>query len=198
MPRISDERRESQRQRFLTAVRRCVAQQGLAATSMDDIRRSAGASAGAMYRYFDSKDDLVRAAITESMAAVESLVMEVAESAHGSDPASFLTELLGLLEEFAHRDPEVDLFKVAVQGWAFAQQDQRTAAIIASSSAHQQAIIRRTADRWNTGSRNKMSVATAIACAILGYVAQRAIHEHVDARQLVAGLTSLSEHMQPT
>lgn len=192
MPRISEDHREGQRQRFLTAVRRCAAEHGLAATSMDDIRRSAGASAGAMYRYFDSKDQLVRAAVTESMAAVEALVEEVAESGHGQDPTAFLTELLGRLEQFARRDPAVNLFKVAIQGWAFSQQDDETARIVAASSARQHSIIVRAAASWSTPPRDRPSLATAITCAMVGYVTQRALLDRADPRQLVAGLAAFS------
>ncbi len=47
---------------------------------MEQIRTEAGVSAGLMYRYFASKDEVIRAAITGSMVQVESLVVEAGNS----------------------------------------------------------------------------------------------------------------------
>src|SRR5215472_2739698 len=61
MPRVSDEYLEQRRQQILDAARRCFARQGFYETSMQDVFREAGLSAGAVYRYFKSKDELVQA-----------------------------------------------------------------------------------------------------------------------------------------
>ncbi len=59
MPRISDERREARRREIVAAARRCFARDGFHQTSMPDIAREAGMSAGAFYRYFPSKEDVI-------------------------------------------------------------------------------------------------------------------------------------------
>ena len=59
MPKISDERRAERRAQILDAARRCFHGQGLHATSMADIIKASGLSAGAVYGYFASKEDLV-------------------------------------------------------------------------------------------------------------------------------------------
>ena len=60
MPRISDERRAARRAQILAAARRCFARQGFERTSMPDLVAEAGMSAGGFYRYFRSKDEVVR------------------------------------------------------------------------------------------------------------------------------------------
>lgn len=59
MPRITDERREARRREIVAAARRCFARDGFHQTSMPDVAREAGMSAGAFYRYFSSKEDLI-------------------------------------------------------------------------------------------------------------------------------------------
>ena len=48
MPKISDERRAARRMQILEAAWTCFQRQGLHATTMDDIIRAAGLSAGAV------------------------------------------------------------------------------------------------------------------------------------------------------
>ena len=87
---------------------------------MEEIRTEAGVSAGLMYRYFASKDDMVQAAISGSMAQFEALVAQLGAS-DDSATDGYLRSLLNLLQQFRHHSEGVDLFRLAVQGWAHAQ-----------------------------------------------------------------------------
>jgi TetR/AcrR family transcriptional regulator, transcriptional repressor of aconitase len=60
MPKVSQEHRERRRQQILDAARECFRKQGFHNTSMQDIFKASGLSAGAVYRYFPSKHQLVR------------------------------------------------------------------------------------------------------------------------------------------
>jgi len=59
MPRITDQRREARRADIVDAARRCFSRDGFHQTSMPDIAAEAGLSAGAFYRYFSSKDEII-------------------------------------------------------------------------------------------------------------------------------------------
>jgi AcrR family transcriptional regulator len=61
MPRVSDEYMTSRREEILAAAKACFAREGFHATSMRDIYRECGLSAGAVYNHFASKDEIVRA-----------------------------------------------------------------------------------------------------------------------------------------
>src|ERR1700753_625331 len=74
MPRVTEDHRKAQEERFVDAARRCFTRLGVENTSMDDIRTEAGVSAGLMYRYFGSKDDMIRAAIAGALGEFETLV----------------------------------------------------------------------------------------------------------------------------
>ena len=71
MPRsdVANERvREAQRARILEGARAAFARRGLT-TTMAEVAAAAGVSQGLAYRYFASKDELVRALVAEAMRA---------------------------------------------------------------------------------------------------------------------------------
>jgi AcrR family transcriptional regulator len=61
MPRVSDEYMARRRGEILEAATACFAREGFHATSMRDIYRECGLSAGAVYNHFASKQEIVRA-----------------------------------------------------------------------------------------------------------------------------------------
>src|SRR2546421_6852238 len=61
MPRVSDEYMTRRREEILEAAKACFAREGFHATSMRDIYRECGMSAGAVYNHFASKEEIVRA-----------------------------------------------------------------------------------------------------------------------------------------
>jgi AcrR family transcriptional regulator len=61
MPKVSDAHLEARRTQILEAACVCIGRKGLHRTTIRDICAEAGLSAGAVYGYFKSKDDLVEA-----------------------------------------------------------------------------------------------------------------------------------------
>ncbi|MEV4360147.1 TetR/AcrR family transcriptional regulator [Nonomuraea sp. NPDC049625] len=61
---------EARRRQILDAARRCFLRNGFHATSMQDVLAEAELSAGAVYRYFKSKDDIIAATASEALAEV--------------------------------------------------------------------------------------------------------------------------------
>ncbi|MFC8385021.1 TetR/AcrR family transcriptional regulator [Nocardia sp. NPDC057272] len=59
MPRVTDAYQERRRQQILDAAQLCFARKGFHDSSMLDILAESKMSAGAVYRYFKSKDDLI-------------------------------------------------------------------------------------------------------------------------------------------
>lgn len=66
MARVSDAHLEARRQSVLDAATRVFAQKGIASATMAEIASVAGISPGAIYRYFENKDDLARGCMNES------------------------------------------------------------------------------------------------------------------------------------
>jgi len=84
---------------------------------MEQVREEAGVSAGLMYRYFPSKDDMLRAAISGSMLQFEALITEVGSNEKATTAAGYLRLLLDTLRRFRRHTEGVDLFTLAIQGW---------------------------------------------------------------------------------
>jgi AcrR family transcriptional regulator len=65
MPKVSEAHLEARRRQILDAAAKCFAREGFHRTSMQDIVRESGISAGLVYRYFTGKDDVIAAIVDE-------------------------------------------------------------------------------------------------------------------------------------
>ena len=90
MPKLTPETQAARRAHIMDAAEVCFARSGFHRTSMADICKEAGVSAGALYVYFSSKEDLI-AGIAERDRA--KLAGEFAELAGSNDLASALAKL---------------------------------------------------------------------------------------------------------
>lgn len=79
MPRISPEKLEERRQQIRAAAARCFARKGIQATTMREIFAEAGLSAGAVYNYYRTKDELIADGITASTAESADAITAAAE-----------------------------------------------------------------------------------------------------------------------
>jgi AcrR family transcriptional regulator len=193
MPKVTEDHRKAQEERFVDAARRCFTRQGVEGTSMEDIRTEAGVSAGLMYRYFGSKDEMILAAIAGGWADFEALVEQTGESPRAATAAGYLRLLLDNLRRFRHASPGVDLFKLAIQGWAHAQARPKARAVITESLARQLELYRAAATRWTT-SRRAPAAAQAIAGAVIGYMVQSTFSDaDIDVAQYCNGLVALGQ-----
>lgn len=115
MPKVSAEHRAARRQQILEAARQCFLRNGFHATTMQDVFRQSGLSAGAVYLYFPGKSEIVRAiafdAISEISAAVRPLI-----DAPGP-PASLYDVIATAVNRMEQLDIERGVPRIAVQVW---------------------------------------------------------------------------------
>jgi AcrR family transcriptional regulator len=71
MARVSDAHLEARRQSILTAATKVFSQKGIAAATMAEIASEAGISPGAIYRYFENKEQLAQGCMNESMDTIK-------------------------------------------------------------------------------------------------------------------------------
>ena len=71
MARVSDAHLEARRQSILAAATRVFSHKGIAAATMAEIASEAGISPGAIYRYFENKEQLAQGCMNESMDSVK-------------------------------------------------------------------------------------------------------------------------------
>ena len=78
MPRVSPGHLEARRRGILAAAQRCISRKGIHRTTIRDICRAANLSPGAVYRYFPSKGDIVRALATARQRQIDSFFRHLA------------------------------------------------------------------------------------------------------------------------
>ena len=124
MPKVSQEHLDRRRQQILDAARECFTKQGFHATSMQDIFKASGLSAGAVYRYFPSKHELVKAIAGESLEVV------LARLSLAGDVSRNMAEIMTtLIEAFTGGGPLAGTRPILIQVWAEAPRDPEMAAI---------------------------------------------------------------------
>lgn len=121
MPKLSEETSERRRNQILEAALRCFAREGLHATSMADLFEESGMSAGSVYSWFASKDDIIEAAYRGSGAPHAARMASVLER----DPLAGIAEVLrtaaGMFE-----DPRWQMIsRVNLQLWGEALVNER-------------------------------------------------------------------------
>ena len=71
MPKVSEQHLEARRQQIVDAAFQCFARKGFHPTTMQDICAEADLSAGTLYRYFASKEEIIASACSESQNATD-------------------------------------------------------------------------------------------------------------------------------
>ncbi len=126
MPRVSAEHMENRRRQILSAATRCFAAVGFHAATMQDIIKEAGLSAGAIYRYYASKEDII-VAMAAARHAREREIFAAAAQAESPDAL-----IAFLVQRFAYQLSDVDEQRgrrVGVQLWAEALNNERLLAV---------------------------------------------------------------------
>jgi len=129
VPRVDDGYLAARRRQIMDAAVACFARDGFHRTTMQDIVAETGLSAGAIYRYFPAKEDIV-AAIAAEHHAREAAVLDGATEA--TDAGDLLRDLarvsLGRLADPA----EQRWRRVTIQLWGEALRDERVMRIVRS------------------------------------------------------------------
>ena len=117
MPKVTDEHRTARRSQIVMAARQCVVRQGFHKTTMADVISASGLSAGAVYSYFKSKDELVAAIADEALGSVDQVFRAILSSTEPVTPVAALRAALEYIIEVADH-PDGDVTRVGVQAWA--------------------------------------------------------------------------------
>jgi AcrR family transcriptional regulator len=90
MPRLRPERKAERRAQIVAAARTCFARSGFHKATLQDVFAEAGLSAGCVYNYFRSKDELMLAIAEERHEDERRLIAEVSEM---DDPVAALRQI---------------------------------------------------------------------------------------------------------
>lgn len=114
MPKVSDEHRAARRQQILEAAAACFGRNGFHQTTMRDVCDEAGLSPGAVYGYFDGKDDLIAAVAAEGRASTRDLFDHVRAERSG---LAALEAAFGYVFQQMETEPGLRSTRLSVRLW---------------------------------------------------------------------------------
>jgi len=125
MPKVSQQHRDARREQILAAARRCFLRDGFHATSMQDLFAESGLSAGAVYSYFASKDDVIVAIAEQNISGVTEMIHAIATQQPGRSVGAVLADVMDMLHA---KDAQDGLGKLTVIVWSEALRNPSLAA----------------------------------------------------------------------
>jgi AcrR family transcriptional regulator len=198
MPRVSQQYKDEQRAEILDAARRCFLRNGFHRTSMQDVFLESGRSAGAVYRYFPKKEDMIVAVAAQNLEDVAEVLRTVLADAD-ADGARGLGEVMAeLLEAVIRRHQDHDLAAMALMVWSEALRSpalaERLREAIVTMSNDLASLIRR---RQQTG-HGEGAAAEALARATLSLLPGSLLEIAMLGADGVAGLPDAVRELWPT
>jgi AcrR family transcriptional regulator len=195
MPRVSDAHRERRREQILDAARRCFIRKGFHQSSMADVFAEASLSAGAVYRYFRSKDEIITAIAEEVVGHVTDLLVPLVEQ----EPTPTLDSVIrdGLLSVDDLAFGEYGFAQLAPQVWAEALRNDQLLGVIRSRyTVVREALSRLIVAEQKAGrvdvDAEPDDVAAVLFGSIIGYLLQRLLFGRLRPESYAAGLAALT------
>lgn len=165
MPKVSEQHRAGRRREIVAAALRSFTRKGFHATSMSDIITESGLSAGAIYSYFPSKSDLVKA-VAADIIGPDSRAdqIELDDSGRPLHPMDFASRLV--LTSMA----KLNQPSIVVQIWGEAATDPSVRELFGDVYAQLLNACRLQVELWLTGEPNTSSTEVAARASDLAPV----------------------------
>ncbi|MFF4309245.1 TetR/AcrR family transcriptional regulator [Streptomyces sp. 900105755] len=177
MPKVTQQHMDARRKQILDAARRCFLRDGFHSTSMQDLFAESGLSAGAVYRHFTSKDEMILAIAEENMRDVLDITVAVAVSRQGRSMGEVMAELLDVIRA---KSAEEDVAGLAVLVWGEAMRNRSLADkldhLMGGIRANLVTLVRENQERGGlpTGATAEGIAATMLS-VLPGYILQVAL-----------------------
>jgi AcrR family transcriptional regulator len=199
MPKISQAKRDARQQQILDAALACFSENGFHQTGMADIVRRSGLSHGAVYLYFQSKDDLIEALAVDRHRQ-EILLNAVAE--HADNPMDGLRELIRGYARWMSDPSAEPTRRVGVNGWAEALRNERVRAGVIEGIEVPRSVIVGLVERAQAeGVLSRDLSADAIARALIalfqGFLLQVAWKQPLDIDACIAVMDRMLQGFAP-
>ncbi|MFC4072578.1 TetR/AcrR family transcriptional regulator [Actinoplanes subglobosus] len=198
MPRVTESHRAERRAEILAAAARLFAENGFHATSMAGIIAGSGLSAGAVYSYFRSKEELIGAVADLAMSTADEVFGELLAGDAVPSPSDVTIAMVqAITERFIHDSViGVDMTRLAVQVWAEALRNPDVLARVSYVVVRLRGHCAEVARRWQAAGNlpagtTPDQVGAAMLSLVQGYVLQRLLLPDTDAPYYVAGIQAL-------
>lgn len=192
MPRVTQEHRDARRRQILDAARTCFVRNGFHATSMQDVFTEAGLSAGAVYRYFASKSELIGAIAATKIGDITAALDDVP----ADDPPP-LEEALGrVFVAIRDADDREGIAKLISQVWSEAIRSPEIAEVLRANIGIAFTRMARVAEIYQrTGvlaaDVPPQKLARAMAGLVQGFIMQLTLLQDVDVEDFKLGVRGL-------
>ena len=195
MPKISEQQRQARRDQILAAVWPCFLRKGVHGTSMEDIIRESGLSAGAVYLYFKGKDELILAAISTYMGQLRGFLLPVLMREAALAPLPFVHEMASAITKHTQR-VGIDLNSVILMGWSEAQTNGAVKALVTDFQTKYRDALTEVVRQWQRckyvrSEADAEAIAKALLSFFLGSIVQEALLGGADPATLTRGIEGL-------
>ncbi|UPK74011.1 TetR/AcrR family transcriptional regulator [Nocardioidaceae bacterium SCSIO 66511] len=186
MPKVSEEHRTARREQILDAAMIRFADNGFQATGMADVIAATGLSAGAVYRYFKSKDQLIEAIVDRVLSRTADRFGELLTAGSVPEPGAAVRIGVEAIDEMASKAP-VEIGRLAVQAWGEALRNDRVSAVVSNAysviKGYYAEVSRRAVEAGAMPpGADPDALAAAMYSLTAGYVLQRTLELDVDAQ----------------
>ncbi|MFJ2399006.1 TetR/AcrR family transcriptional regulator [Streptomyces sp. NPDC087843] len=177
MPKVTQEYMDARRAQILDAARRCFLREGFHSTSMQDLFAESGLSAGAVYRHFASKNEMITAIVEENMRDVLTMVNSVARNRPSSSIGDLIAEVLEIVKT---KTAEQNIAGLAVLAWSESLRNPSLAKqfddLMAQMRSAMTGVIRENQLSGNlTRAVSPEAIAATLMCMLPGYILQLAM-----------------------
>jgi TetR/AcrR family transcriptional regulator, transcriptional repressor of aconitase len=201
MPKISEDQRQARRDQILVATWRCFSRRGIHPTSMDEIVREANLSAGAVYLYYKSKDELILAAIATYIQKLRELLLPILTREDAFPPSLFVRELTKAIVSHTQRN-DLDLNVVMLMIWSEAQSNPKVKELLAGAQRKYRDALTGVVRKWQKGGHiaakgTPASIGKAMLSFFLGFIVQSAMIGEIDPDTAAKGIEGLISSQSP-
>ena len=193
MPKVTKAYLDERRHHIMDAAYRCFSRKGFHQTTMRDIYAEAGLSAGAIYHYFSSKEEIIEASFIFDYQRGLPMFQQAAED---PDPLSAIAQLLEFFYAGLESAAALGADRVNIQGWAEALVNPQLLAPLRETLQafldHLSKVIRRgQALGVINPELDPHAVGEVILSSYFGLYLQKAFDPEVDVRKYKAAVLSL-------
>jgi len=178
MPKVTAAHRESRREQILTAAWKCFSRNGFHSTSMADVISEAGLSAGAVYLYFRSKDEIIVAVGSQVFAGIQGRLVEFSNQEPPPSPAE-IAAFLVRQPVLAQQQAPADLFPLLLAVWSEATRNPPLVALADEILGGLRILVTGMMHRWAAAGGTLTVPAEQLTPVILslvqGFVVQQAL-----------------------
>lgn len=193
MPKVSAQYRSRRKKEILDAALACLAKDGIRRTTMQDIVQRSELSPGAIYRYFQSKDQMVEQIARERHAWERDLIAK-----RGEEPDA-LGAILGIVRDFADSlatERGREMRRTGIELWAEALHDRRLKKVVLEGVHGPLALLTKLVERAQCAGQlapgiQPESMARALIALFHGFILQKSWEPELDSAPLVSAVAAL-------